>query len=269
MSFGSSVSSSSSHSHMSNAFSLPSAASTSAKVANSLGNPASPLRNSSNGNSSSRPELSPGTLSKILSEDAYSPPPKKKSAKGLISPGEPIHSPLMELQLGSPNIRYAAQLRKRHLKKASITDSPFKNTSIETYGEGPLSKRAIQEKTKKDITAGRNTAIAVFENPPGSKKFGYTTASTDGPPGGTHAENTAIDKVPRGAKKELVYTERAPCKCGSNCHCKLKAVLRTDVKIVHSVPHQTDLKRRREDEKEFQEKQEEFGIRTAKKSKKS
>lgn len=165
-------------------------------------------------------------------------------------------------KLGSP--QKVTRVRKRHLDAKDATASPFKTKRTEEYGNGPLSKKMIEYKKAHNATTGRNGSIAIYTSPD-SKKKRYTIAVTEGPPTHKHAELKALDLLPPHVKEvDLLYTERAPCKKGSNCHRKLKAVLGETCEVVHSVDYPTDTPKRKKTEKVFRTTQAHLGIRDSK-----
>jgi hypothetical protein len=88
------------------------------------------------------------------------------------------------------------------------------------------------------ITPGRNVSIAVVRNPE-TGSLAYSVASTDGPPGGTHAELLAWDILPdafKALKRGIIFTERQPCCSGSNCNAKIKERL-PEVAVIYTQPY--------------------------------
>jgi len=192
-------------------------------------------------------------LREILAQPPYSPVAEQgKSSRSMFLPDD----------LGSP--AKVSEVRKRHLEEAQASSSPFKKARTAHYGKEPLSQKMISYKKENDITTGRNGALIIFTSPK-SKKKRYTIAATEGLPGNPHAELKALDKVPSHVTKvDLIYTERAPCKHGSNCHRKLKFVTSDESEIVHSVQYPADQQKRKMTEKAFREQQEYLGIRAPK-----
>lgn len=130
--------------------------------------------------------------------------------------------------------RVLSRLRKSHLKNPST--SPCK-----AYWSPPkigiFTKFCDFIRERFEITAGRNVAMAITKDAEGT--IIYTVASTDGPPGGTHAELLAWDLLPKevkDVKKGVIFTERQPCCSGSNCNAKMKESL-PEVAIVYTQPY--------------------------------
>lgn len=201
-----------------------------------------------------RKSLTPDELEKILAKSPY----EKDS---FLSPPRTLTKKLTHTT--PSDIRLAGQIRKRHLEEANTSNSPFKNEKMTEYGKEPLSQRAKKHKIDNDITAGRNVSVVIFFDTM-AEKYQYVIANTIGHPGGPHAELRALDALPKHISTEnihLVYTEREPCHKGSNCHCKLKAMLDSTTKVVYSVKGVS--------EEEFRKLQAEHGIRVAKQVKKT
>lgn len=139
----------------------------------------------------------------------------------------------------SPGHRNLSAMRKKHL--TNVNESPV--LAALSPGVGPLSTFAKFLRERHAITAGRNIAIAIARDPD-TREMIYTVASTDGPPGGTHSELLAWDALPdsvKDAKSALIYTERQPCRKGSNCNAKLKRAIGREafgesVFVVYSKP---------------------------------
>lgn len=183
-------------------------------------------------------------------------------------------SPLSLKKFGTPSRLTASKLRKRHmmfLKKHGGLTATVKSEHAAAapirYGKCPFSKIAMQYKIDNGITAGRNVAVISYLDTDGEKK--YTIAATTDLPGSTHAELKAYDLLPQPvrAKPEsilAVYTERQPCRKGSNCADKLAAVISKSTHIYWSVAHPTEAISRRHLELNFQAHQKSLGISVSK-----
>lgn len=192
-------------------------------------------------------------IASVLLKRAYnereSPPPLPKPQDQLISP--------VALRT----------LRKKDLDDLGVSDSPLKNMETTNYGDCPFSRKAIEWKKENSITAGRNVAIVLFKHHL-SQELDYTIDVTEGPPGAAHSELKAYDALPKEVKVNrenivYVYTERKPCRHGSNCARKMKNSLGEKTQILYSAHHTPDKKRQRESEFGLQAKQHEEGIRVA------
>lgn len=187
----------------------------------------------------------------------------------------PRTSGLSKMNLGTPSkIDDIVQVRKRHLDFIDASDSPFKISEKTIFGKCPLSKRAIKHKKENDLTTGRNVAIIIAYDSI-KKELIYTIDATDGPPGPRHAELLAYDALPKhiksNKKKEdilLIYTERAPCKKGSDCHRKVKLVISKETKIVWNTDYSPTKSHRHKTEEIFRKMQEDYGVRAPKRAKK-
>lgn len=207
-----------------------------------------------------RISLTPHELTKILEKDPFE---RKDSL--LLSPSKTKKAELFsEVNKHTPNkVHKAADVRVRHVEKSGVTDSPMSKTAKEEYGEGPLSKRAKKFKKDNDISVGRNVSLIIFYDAIVNESR-YVIAATDGPPGGPHAELRAIDALPSHVSKEniqLIYTEREPCRHGSQCYCKLKMMIEKTTKVVWSIDFPDIKETRQVSEEEFRKLQAAHGIR--------
>lgn len=152
------------------------------------------------------------------------------------------------------------KLRKSDLDEREISRSPIKNLIKVSYANDIFAKTAAAYKKKKDITAGRNVAVALYSSPD-SKHLKMKIAATDGPPGQPHAEAKLFDSLPEKVREDtsllhVIYTERKPCQhTGQNCERKLKAVLGEETKVLYSIHHSPDKDRQLMNELEFQARQ--------------